>query len=69
MENIDSEKFTDNISEAGFDDTVTVFGDPDNDDPVPSPEVLYQQYDIKSGDDFRDYGKLRLIGMGGMGMM
>ena len=69
MENIDSEKFTDNISEAGFDDTVTVFGDPDNDDPVPSPEVLYQQYDIKSGDDFRDYGKLRLIGMGGMGMV
>lgn len=50
-------------------DTITVFGDTDNSDPLPSPEVLREQYDIASGESFKDYGKLKLIGLGGMGMV
>ena len=64
MQDPDNKKLnTDNF------DTVTVFDDSVNNDPALSPEELRSCYDIMSADDFRNYGKLRLIGMGGMGMV
>lgn len=51
----------------GSQETVTIFGNADGGEI--SPELLREQYDITNGDDFRDYGKLKLIGLGGMGMV
>ena len=48
-------------------DTVTVFGNTEGSEI--SPELLSEQYNITDRDEFRDYGKLKLIGLGGMGMV
>ena len=51
----------------GSQDTVTVSGNSDHCDI--SPELLREQYAISNGDDLRDFGTLKLIGLGGMGMV
>lgn len=47
--------------------TVSSLIDPDNGSEFPSPDVLRSKFDIADGDDFRDYGDLKLLGLGGMG--
>ena len=69
MENYNTCTFTDDLQVQENPDTVTVFGDPGNTDPLPSVDILREQYDIALGDDLRNYGKLKLIGLGGMGMV
>ena len=69
MENYNTCTFTDDLQVQENPDTITVFGDPGNNDPLPSVDLLREQYDIAQGDDLRNYGKLKLIGLGGMGMV
>ena len=47
--------------------TVSLFVDPDSGDELPSPDELRSIFNIADGDDYRDYGDLKIIGLGGMG--
>ena len=69
MDSCNTEIFSDDPRARVNPETVTVFGDPGNNDPSPSVELLREQYDIPGGDDLKHFGKLKLIGLGGMGMV
>ncbi|MBE6364082.1 MAG: serine/threonine protein kinase [Lentisphaerae bacterium] len=47
--------------------TVSLLIDPDSGDELPSPDELRSIFKISDGDDYRDYGDLKIIGLGGMG--
>lgn len=47
--------------------TVSLLIDPDSGDELPSPDKLRSMFNIADGDDYRDYGDLKIIGLGGMG--
>ena len=47
--------------------TVSLLVDPDSGDELPSPDELRSIFKIADGDDYRDYGDLKIIGLGGMG--
>ena len=47
--------------------TVSLLIDPDSGDELPSPDELRSIFKIADGDDYRDYGDLKIIGLGGMG--
>ena len=67
MKEFNTTQFQEQFQLCQEESTVSLFVDPDSGDELPSPDELRSIFNIADGDDYRDYGDLKIIGLGGMG--
>lgn len=66
-EMLNTDSFPEKFQIPGEESTVSLLVDPDSGSKLPSPDELRSLFEISDGDDCRDYGELKLLGLGGMG--
>ena len=64
---LNTDSFPEKFQIPGEESTVSLLIDPDSGNELPSADELRSLFEIADGDDCRDYGELKIIGLGGMG--
>ena len=67
MNTFDTKSLPEELQSPAEESTVSLLIDPDSGVELPAPDKLRSMFEIADGDDYRDYGNLKIIGMGGMG--